>query len=61
MKRSEALQIIYKCIDRYFDPRGSYDIISAEILEKLLEAGFLPPTIKLEPLGYLDNGWEDEV
>lgn len=62
MKKSEVIRIIsdytWECYEKsnyifdYFDSR--------ELLEKLEQAGMLPPRTDLPKLGISDNAWEPE-
>lgn len=68
MKRSEAINVIHdKIVDLVCEVSPIFPLLrevsleDAEgILEKLEQAGMLPPTGKLNKLGLSDNSWEPE-
>ena len=68
MKRSEALKLIDETYNKFVQDwlkadignLEGFDPLNERVLKALEQAGMLPPTIRIPPLGVTDNAWEPE-
>ncbi len=61
MKKSDAEKIISNFLKDSGMDADISNYFSENILKRLLAAGFLPPRVKLQPLGIEDNAFDPET